>query len=103
MFGVLSEIQTHKIVNHYLIDTFAMTAGLMNSASELMERFIVVIEELHAANPKDKELVNIVYEVCLCEGKYDKAAKMASKLISAFGEKNLAIAQVELLYMDSLQ
>ena len=92
MFGVLSEIQTHKLVNHYLIDTFAMTAGLMNGAAELMERFIVVIEELHAANPKDKELVNIVYEVCLCEGKYDKAAKMASKLVSAFGEKNFALA-----------
>ena len=33
MFGVLSEIQTQKIVNHYLIDTFATTAGLMATAN----------------------------------------------------------------------
>ena len=70
--------------------------------NEVMNKYLEVVEYLLGQNPKDKEVVMAVYESSLRCNKFDKAAKMAAKLVNNFQEPKFVLAQVQLLYMDSI-
>lgn len=43
----------------------------------------------------------MLYEGCLQNNKFAKAAKMAGRMVQAFGEPSFSLPQVQCLYMDS--
>ena len=62
----------------------------------------MVIEGLATNNPTDRELVKSVYDGSLRGNKFDKAAKMASKLANNFKDASFTLPQIQLLYMDNV-
>lgn len=66
-------------------------------------RYLEVAEALQAKNPKDSALVKSVYEGALRSNKFDKAAKMASKMLNTFGDSSFCLIQIELLFLDYTQ
>lgn len=56
-----------------------------------MQRYLEVVEVLHNNNPKDKELVKALFEGSVRANKFDKAAKMAAKLLNTFAEPSFAL------------
>lgn len=66
-------------------------------------RYLEVAEALQTKNPKDSALVKSVYEGALRSNKFDKAAKMASKMLNNFGDSSFCLIQIELLYLDYSQ
>jgi len=52
----------------------------------LLDRYLEVVEQLQAVKPDDKELTFTLYEGCLKNNKFAKAAKMAGRMAQAFNE-----------------
>ena len=63
----------------------------MHHRSDYTARYLEVIENLHGKNPKEKELVKSLFEGSLKINKFDKAAKMTSKLLNNFQEPSYAL------------
>ncbi len=100
IFGVLAEMEQHNITDRYVHDTLIRTCAQMEHRAEYQLRYLEVAEALQLKNPKDSALVKSVYEGALRSNKFDKAAKMASKMLNNFGDSSFSLIQIELLYLD---
>lgn len=100
IFGVLAEIESGNITDRYVHDTLIRTCAQMQHRADYQLRYLEVAETLQTKNPKDSALVKSVYEGALRSNKFDKAAKMASKMLNNFGDASYCLIQIELLYLD---
>ena len=73
----------------------------MQEASFFKEKYLETVEMLQAKHPGEKELTFMLYEGCLADNRFAKAAKMAARMVQAFGEPSFSLPQVQCLYMDS--
>lgn len=91
IFGVFDEMEKSNITDRYVHDTLMRTVSQMSGRAEYMQRYLEVIEKLQVNNPKDKELVKSVFDGSVGNNKFDKAAKMAAKLLNNFNEPSYAL------------
>mgnify|MGYP000362334171 CR=1 FL=1 len=63
----------------------------MQESSLFMAKYLETVEHLQTTNPDDKELTFRLYEGSLKNNKFAKAAKMAAKMVQAFGEHSFSL------------
>ena len=66
----------------------------MNDSQLYLDRYLEVVEQLQAQNQEDKELTFALYEGCLKNNRFPKAAKMAGRMVQQFNEPSFSLPQV---------
>lgn len=61
------------------------SVACLSYRNEVNDKYLELVENLLSKNPQDREVVMSVYESSLRCNKFDKAAKMAAKLVNNFG------------------
>ena len=101
IFGVFAAIKQADSVDHYLLDTLQRTTSRMTESKIFLAKYLEIVELLQGQFPDDKEITFTLYEGCLKNNKFAKAAKMAGNMVKAFNEPSFSLPQVQCLYMDS--
>ena len=84
VLGVLGEIKSNDISDHFVLDTYTRTASRMQDRKLFMAKYLEVVEQLLVKKPQDKELVFTMYEGSLHNNNFGLAAKMAAKMSQSF-------------------
>ena len=81
IFGVLDMIKSTELFDQYLLDTIQRTTRSLQEANIFKEKYLETVELLQTKNPNEKELTFMLYEGCLQNNKFGKAAKMAARMV----------------------